>query len=208
MTNVTGGSISIDDIDISKVSLKRLRSRISLVPQEPVLFTGSVRYNVDPCGFYTDEEIWTALRIAHLDGYVSNTDGALQHNIASFGANLTLSQRQLLCLARALVRRSRILILDEATTAVDQTVDDLVEEGIRKEFPESTLILVAHRLKTVLSADRMIVLDNGEVVDQDSPNALLVNTDSVFYNCKRSWSDSHLWKRTSVILEEGESDAS
>ncbi|XP_026046926.1 ATP-binding cassette sub-family C member 2 [Astatotilapia calliptera] len=167
------GYIRIDDVDISKIGLHDLRNRLTIIPQDPVLFSGSLRMNLDPFDKFSDEEIWRALELSHLKSYVSGLQEGLQHEVAEGGENLSVGQRQLLCLARALLRKSRILILDEATAAVDLETDNLIQNTIRKEFSDCTVLTIAHRLHSIMDSSRVMVLDAGKVVEFDSPSNLL-----------------------------------
>uniref|UniRef100_A0A3Q4IC03 ABC-type glutathione-S-conjugate transporter n=1 Tax=Neolamprologus brichardi TaxID=32507 RepID=A0A3Q4IC03_NEOBR len=138
------GRILIDDVDIATIGLHDLRNRLTIIPQDPVLFSGSLRMNLDPFDKFSDEEIWRLLELSHLKSYVSGLQEGLQHEVAEGGENLSVGQRQLLCLARALLRKSRILILDEATAAVDLETDNLIQNTIRKEFSDCTVLTIAH----------------------------------------------------------------
>ncbi|XP_035519606.1 canalicular multispecific organic anion transporter 1 isoform X2 [Morone saxatilis] len=167
------GRILIDDIDISTIGLHDLRNRLTIIPQDPVLFSGSLRMNLDPFDRFSDEDIWRVLELSHLKDYVAGLQEGLQHEVAEGGENLSLGQRQLLCLARALLRKSRILILDEATAAVDLETDDLIQNTIRKEFSHCTVLTIAHRLHSIMDSSRVMVLDAGKIVEFDSPSNLL-----------------------------------
>ncbi|KYM99989.1 Multidrug resistance-associated protein 1 [Cyphomyrmex costatus] len=176
------GKIFIDDIDISKLGLHDLRSRLTIIPQDPVLFSGTLRMNLDPFDCYNDEEVWKALEHAHLKSFVENLPNGLLHEVTEGGENLSVGQRQLICLARALLRKTKVLILDEATAAVDLETDDLIQTTIRQEFKNCTVLTIAHRLNTILDSDRVIVLDKGLIVEYDSPEVLLSNPSSSFYS--------------------------
>ncbi|XP_012540485.1 multidrug resistance-associated protein 1 isoform X3 [Monomorium pharaonis] len=176
------GKILIDDIDISKLGLHDLRSRLTIIPQDPVLFSGTLRMNLDPFDCYSDEEVWRALEHAHLKSFIKNLPSALLHEVSEGGENLSVGQRQLICLARALLRKTKVLILDEATAAVDLETDDLIQTTIRQEFKDCTVLTIAHRLNTILDSDRVIVLDKGLIVEYDSPEVLLRNSSSSFYS--------------------------
>ena len=177
----SSGTILIDSVDISKLGLYELRSRLTIIPQDPILFTGSLRNNLDPFEKYSDDQVWTALELAHLKTFVSSLAQQLNHPISEGGGNLSVGQKQLVCLARALLRRSRILVLDEATAAVDVETDDLIQSTIRNEFTDCTIVTIAHRLNTILDYDMIVVMDNGIVSEYDSPKALLEDSDSHFF---------------------------
>ncbi|XP_069548711.1 ATP-binding cassette sub-family C member 2 [Brachyistius frenatus] len=167
------GRILIDDIDISTIGLHDLRNRLTIIPQDPILFSGTLRMNLDPFDIFSDEEIWRVLQLSHLKDYVAGLQEGLQHEVSEGGENLSVGQRQLLCLARALLRKSRILILDEATAAVDLETDDLIQNTIRKEFSHCTVLTIAHRLHSIMDSSRVMVLDAGKIVEFDSPSNLL-----------------------------------
>ncbi len=176
------GSVYIDGIEISKLGLYDLRSRLTIIPQDPVLFTGTLRLNLDPFEKHSDQEIWQSLELAHLKAFVSSLEAGLSHNVSEGGDNLSVGQKQLICLARALLRKSKVIVLDEATAAVDIETDELIQTTIRKEFNDCTIITIAHRLNTILDYDRVLVMDRGEVAEYDSPQAFLKNTNSIFYS--------------------------
>ncbi|XP_071454824.1 multidrug resistance-associated protein 1 isoform X2 [Hetaerina americana] len=176
-----GGNILIDDLDISKMGLHALRGRLTIIPQDPVLFSGTLRMNLDPFEKHSDADIWRALQHAHLSHFVKSLSAGLQHEVSEGGENLSVGQRQLICLARALLRKTKVLILDEATAAVDLETDELIQTTIRTEFKECTILTIAHRLNTIMDSDRVIVLDKGKIVEFDSPSKLLETRSSVFY---------------------------
>uniref|UniRef100_M4AG65 Canalicular multispecific organic anion transporter 1-like n=1 Tax=Xiphophorus maculatus TaxID=8083 RepID=M4AG65_XIPMA len=167
------GHILIDDVDISKIGLHDLRNRLTIIPQDPVLFSGTLRMNLDPFDKFSDGELWRVLELSHLKDYVDGLKEGLKHEVAEGGENLSVGQRQLLCLARALLRKSRILILDEATAAVDLETDDLIQNTIRKEFSHCTVLTIAHRLHSIMDSSRVMVLDAGQIVEFDSPSNLM-----------------------------------
>ena len=174
------GVIEIDGVDISKLSLNDLRTKIAIIPQEPALFRGTLKYNLDPYGKHHDDALWTALEQAKLSAYVRKQPLGLKMEIMEGGSNFSIGQRQLVCLARALLVRSKILILDEATASVDVKTDALIQETIRSAFKECTVMAIAHRLNTVIDSDRILVLDQGVAKEFDSPKALLDNPESQF----------------------------
>ncbi|XP_066905601.1 multidrug resistance-associated protein 1 [Halyomorpha halys] len=176
-----GGSILIDGIDIAKLGLHALRSRLTIIPQDPVLFSGSLRMNLDPFGHYSDEQVWRALELGHLKPFVKGLPAGLQHEVTEGGENISVGQRQLICLARALLRKTKILILDEATAAVDLETDDFIQRTIRSEFADCTVLTIAHRINTIMDSDRVLVLDMGRVKEFDSPSDLLKNKASIFH---------------------------
>ncbi|ETN58312.1 multidrug resistance-associated protein 14 [Anopheles darlingi] len=177
-----GGSIIIDGQDISKLGLHALRSRLTIIPQDPVLFSGTLRINLDPFNVHTDDEIWKALEHAHLKSFVKGLTAGISHEVTEGGENLSVGQRQLICLARALLRKTKVLILDEATAAVDLETDDLIQRTIRTEFKDCTVLTIAHRLNTILDSDKVIVLDKGQIVEFAPPNELLQTKSSAFYS--------------------------
>uniref|UniRef100_A0A5F8HF53 Multidrug resistance-associated protein 1 n=1 Tax=Monodelphis domestica TaxID=13616 RepID=A0A5F8HF53_MONDO len=176
-----GGEIIIDGINIAKIGLHHLRFKITIIPQDPVLFSGSLRMNLDPFDQYSDEDIWTSLELAHLKNFVSSLPDKLNHECTEGGENLSVGQRQLVCLARALLRKTKILVLDEATAAVDLETDNLIQSTIRTQFDDCTVLTIAHRLNTILDYTRVIVLDKGEIVECDSPPVLLQKK-GIFYS--------------------------
>ncbi|KAG6453078.1 multidrug resistance-associated protein 1 isoform X2 [Manduca sexta] len=177
-----GGKILIDGVDISTIGLHQLRSRITIIPQDPVLFSGTLRMNLDPFEVYTDEEIWRSLEHAHLKTFVQGLQAGLRHEVAEGGENLSVGQRQLVCLARALLRKTPLLVLDEATAAVDLETDELIQKTIRSEFASCTVLTIAHRLNTIMDSTKVMVLDRGQLVEYAPPEQLLQDKNSIFYS--------------------------
>ncbi|NXN11515.1 MRP1 protein, partial [Indicator maculatus] len=175
------GEIIIDGINIAKIGLHDLRFKITIIPQDPILFSGSLRMNLDPFDQHSDEDIWRSLELAHLKNFVSSLPDKLNHECAEGGENLSVGQRQLVCLARALLRKSKILVLDEATAAVDLETDQLIQSTIRSQFEECTVLTIAHRLNTIMDYKRVLVLDRGEVVECGSPDHL-IQEKGIFYS--------------------------
>uniref|UniRef100_A0A8C2FF25 ATP-binding cassette, sub-family C (CFTR/MRP), member 6a n=1 Tax=Cyprinus carpio TaxID=7962 RepID=A0A8C2FF25_CYPCA len=180
------GKIFIDGINIAEIGLHQLRSRITIIPQDPVLFSGSLRMNLDPFDGYTDEEVWRALELAHLKNFVSGLPDKLNHECSEGGENLSLGQRQLVCLARALLRKTKILVLDEATAAVDLETDNLIQSTIRTQFEDCTVLTIAHRLNTIMDYTRVIVMDRGHIAEMDSPNNLISQRGQFYRMCREA----------------------
>ncbi|XP_016974443.1 probable multidrug resistance-associated protein lethal(2)03659 [Drosophila rhopaloa] len=176
------GSMVIDSRDIAGMGLHDLRSKISIIPQEPVLFSGTMRYNLDPFEQYPDDKLWEALEEVHLKEEVSELPKGLESMIAEGGANYSVGQRQLVCLARAILRENRILVMDEATANVDPQTDALIQSTIRKKFRDCTVLTIAHRLNTIIDSDKVMVLDAGNLVEFGSPYELLTQSlRKIFY---------------------------
>ncbi|XP_078398933.1 ATP-binding cassette sub-family C member 10 isoform X1 [Cetorhinus maximus] len=180
MVELNEGQIFIDNIDTKRVSLLDLRSKLAIIPQDPFLFTGTVRENLDPLNRHTEMELQTVLRECHLLEATQRM-GGLDAKIGDRGKNLSIGQRQLICLARALLSQAKILCIDEATASVDQKTDQLLQEKIREQFANKTVLTIAHRLSTIMDSNRVLVLDSGKVKEFDSPTVLSKNQDSFFY---------------------------
>ncbi|NXD40855.1 MRP1 protein, partial [Copsychus sechellarum] len=174
------GAILIDGQDIAQVGLHDLRTKITVIPQDPVLFSGSLRMNLDPLNQHTDADIWTALELTQLKNFVADLPEQLEYKCTDQGENLSTGQKQLLCLARALLRKAKILILDEATAAVDAETDVQIQCMLRAELRGSTVLTIAHRLSTVLDCDRILVLENGRIAEFDTPEHLIAQK-GLFY---------------------------
>ncbi|KAK5646964.1 hypothetical protein RI129_005428 [Pyrocoelia pectoralis] len=178
----TRGSILIDGVNIEKISLKDLRSRISIIPQEPVLFSGTMRSNLDPFDEYSDESLWRALNDVELKEAVGDLCLGLNSAVLEGGSNYSVGQRQLICLARAILRNNKVLILDEATANVDPQTDAVIQTTIRKQFAQRTVLTIAHRLNTIMDSDKVLVMNAGRMVEFDHPYKLLENTNGTFYS--------------------------
>uniref|UniRef100_A0A8C5XFI1 Multidrug resistance-associated protein 1 n=1 Tax=Microcebus murinus TaxID=30608 RepID=A0A8C5XFI1_MICMU len=169
----SGGKIIIDGIDISTIGLHDLRGKLNIIPQDPVLFSGTLQMNLDPLNNCSDSELWEVLELCHLKEFVQSLPEKLLHKISEGGENLSVGQRQLVCLARALLRKTKILILDEATASIDFKTDSLVQTTIRKEFSDCTILTIAHRLHSIIDADRVLVLDSGRIMEFEAPQNLI-----------------------------------
>ncbi|KAK9465458.1 hypothetical protein V1512DRAFT_210824 [Lipomyces arxii] len=197
------GKIIIDGLDISKIGLRDLRERLTIIPQDPTLFTGTIRSNLDPFGTYSDNQIYTALRHVHLideipgedaegsssgisrtdmeqEAYDMNVFYRLDSAVTEGGGNLSQGQRQLMCLARSLLRAPKIILLDEATASIDYYTDAQIQETIRREFSQTTILTIAHRLRSIIDYDKILVLDFGEIKEYAAPHLLLQQQDSIF----------------------------
>ncbi|KAL6508370.1 Multidrug resistance-associated protein 7 [Orobanche hederae] len=188
----TGGKILVDGIDISTIGLHDLRSRFGIIPQDPTLFTGTVRCNLDPLSQHTDREIWEVLGKCQLKEAVEEKEEGLDSPVVEDGSNWSMGQRQLFCLGRALLRRSKILVLDEATASIDNATDTILQKTIRLEFADCTVITVAHRIPTVMDSTMVLAISDGRLVEYDEPMKLIKREDSLFGQLvKEYWSHNH-----------------
>uniref|UniRef100_A0A8C2BRL5 ATP-binding cassette sub-family C member 5 n=1 Tax=Cyprinus carpio TaxID=7962 RepID=A0A8C2BRL5_CYPCA len=174
------GTIFIDNVDICKLGLRDLRSRLSVIPQDPVLFIGTVRYNLDPFNNYKDEELWLALEKTFMKDTIAKLPEKLHSLVVENGENFSVGERQLMCMARALLRNSKIILLDEATASIDSETDSMIQHTIRDGFQHCTMLTIAHRINTVLESDRILVMDQGKVVEFDPPQDLIQRPNSLF----------------------------
>lgn len=174
------GNIIIDGYDITKVGLQDLRSRISIIPQDPILFRGTIRYNLDPLQNCNDFELWEALEKCHIKNRVESLEGQLNSFIEENGENFSVGERQLFCLARALLRKCKILILDEATASIDTETDHLIQKTLQNSFSHCTMLVIAHRLNTVIDCSRIIVMENGKIAEYGKPTVLISMKNSKF----------------------------
>nr|XP_011757510.1 ATP-binding cassette sub-family C member 9 [Macaca nemestrina] len=186
MVDIFDGKIVIDGIDISKLPLHTLRSRLSIILQDPILFSGSIRFNLDPECKCTDDRLWEALEIAQLKNMVKSLPGGLDAVVTEGGENFSVGQRQLFCLARAFVRKSSILIMDEATASIDMATENILQKVVMTAFADRTVVTIAHRVHTILTADLVIVMKRGNILEYDTPESLLAQEDGVFASFVRA----------------------
>ncbi|XP_030967348.1 putative ABC transporter C family member 15 isoform X2 [Quercus lobata] len=182
------GSIIVDDVDICKIGLHDLRSRLSIIPQDPAMFEGTVRTNLDPLQQYSDSEIWEALDKCQLGHLVHDKEEKLDSTVVENGENWSVGQRQLFCLGRALLKKSSILVLDEATASVDSATDGVLQKIISQEFTNRTVVTIAHRIHTVIDSDLVLVLSEGRIAEYDTPGKLLERPDSFFSKLIKEYS--------------------
>jgi len=199
LVELSSGTITIDDVDISKIGLNDLRNALAIIPQDALLFSGTLRSNLDPFGEHDDATLWDALKRAYLventkpslneDGTEASSQSrfTLDSQVEDEGSNLSLGQRSLVSLARALVKETKILILDEATASVDYETDKKIQDTIAHEFADRTILCIAHRLRTIIGYDRICVMDAGKIVEFDTPTRLYAMSDGIFRGmCDRS----------------------
>jgi len=174
------GCIKIDGIDTKSIGLHELRKKLSIIPQEPILFNGPIRRNLDPFGEYTDSDMWRALKQVKLDEVVRGLPGALDAELKEGGSNFSVGERQLICLARAVLRQNRIIVMDEATANVDPDTDKFIQRTVSDSFTDCTRLTIAHRLNTIMDSDRVLVMDAGQVKEFDVPHLLLKREGGLF----------------------------
>ena len=177
----TEGQIIIDGISLADLNVQDVRSAIAVIPQNPLLFNDALRRSLDPADKFDDAELWIMLEKVQFKSTVENREGQLDCHVTENGANCSVGERQLICFARALLHGKRIIVMDEATSSVDNQTDELIQKIIRREMINSTVITIAHRLNTVMDYDRIMVLEGGKIVEMDSPQVLVSNECSSFY---------------------------
>ena len=165
----------IDGVDVGTLNLQTARRSMAVIAQDPVLFGGSLRRNLDPFSVQTDLDLWNALEEVQLKAMVEKLPGQLEYRVNETGSNFSVGERQLVCLARALVQKSKIIVMDEATANVDFKTDNLIQEVIRHKFKDSTVLTIAHRLNTIMDYDKVLILDGGRMVEFDKPEILIQN---------------------------------
>ncbi|XP_055398764.1 ATP-binding cassette sub-family C member 4-like [Bubalus kerabau] len=175
------GRVWIDKILITEIGLHDLRKKMSIIPQDPIVFTGTMRKNLDPFNKHTDEELWNVLEEVQLKEIIEELPDKMDTELVESGSNLSVGQKQLVCLARNILRKNQILIIDEATAHVDPSTDELIQKKIREKFAHCTVLTIAHRLSTIIDSDRIMVLDSGRLEEYDEPYVLLQNRDGLFY---------------------------
>ncbi|KAG7392330.1 hypothetical protein PHYBOEH_006433 [Phytophthora boehmeriae] len=188
VVELSSGCVRIDGVDISTITVHQLRTKLTIIPQDPMLFSGSLRMNLDPFAEQSDDQLWDVLRKVHLADTVSGWGRGLDYEVAEKGENLSVGQRQLLCIARALIRDSKVIVMDEATANVDQESDKLIQQTVKESFGggDRTVLCIAHRIETIMDSDKILVLDAGEVVEYDSPSALLQIKGGAFHSLVES----------------------
>ncbi|XP_069108585.1 ATP-binding cassette sub-family C member 10-like [Argopecten irradians] len=190
IVEISSGDITIDGVNIQQLNLTDVRRRLAVIPQDPFLFSGTVRQNLDPTSSYSDEELWGVLDRCHLRVPVDRL-GGLEGEVGEKGRHFSVGQKQLMCLARALLTKAKVLCIDEATASVDLETDKLIQETIRQEFGNSTVLTIAHRINTIMDNDRVLVMDQGRVAELDSPENLLKNPQSKFYQLVHGKQSDH-----------------
>jgi len=180
------GKVVIDGYDIQNLGLAQLRSKLAIIPQDPVMFCGTVKQNLDPEDVFSDEQMWKALELCKLKDWIKSLEDdngvkqGLNYVINEGGSNFSFGQRQLICIARAVLRDNKILLLDEATSGIDLTTDSLIQQTIQITFRDSTVITIAHRIETILIGDKVMVMDDGKIAEYGKPEELLSNRNSMF----------------------------
>jgi len=175
------GEIQIDNINIAEIDLKILRSNLTIIPQDPNLMKGSLKYNIDPLNLYSDELIIEAIKSIGFNYFIENSKTGLELMIEENGDNLSVGEKQLICIARAILRKSKIVVMDEATANIDHKTEDIIQKAITNSLKTSTIITIAHRIKTILSYDRIVVLEKGEIIEVGAPSDLIKDESSYFY---------------------------
>ena len=177
----TEGKIMIDDVDIRSVGLNKLRNNLTIIPQDPALMEGTLRYNIDPLDRSSDNDIINIMEKIGFDYIVKRNNEGLNQEIAEGGSNLSVGEKQLICITRAILRKSKIIIMDEATASIDYKTEEMIQKAVSDLLNDSTFITIAHRIKTIINYDKILTLDNGKVVDFDSPKNLLNDKTTLFY---------------------------
>jgi ABC-type multidrug transport system fused ATPase/permease subunit len=173
LVELESGTVKIDGVDVSQIGLQDLRSNIAIIPQDPVLFSGTIRTNLDPFNQHEDKELWDALERVKLKPHIQSLASKLESEVTDNGTNFSVGQRQLICMARAVLKNSKILVMDEATASVDTETDSVIQQTVRTEFHDRTVLTIAHRLNTIMDSDKILVMGDGKVLEMESPSSLL-----------------------------------
>jgi ATP-binding cassette subfamily C (CFTR/MRP) protein 4 len=173
MLCIHSGKIIIDNIDIHEIPLEISRSIFAIVPQEPHLFSGTLRYNLDRLNKFSDQEIWHALAEVQLAEYIKTLPNQLNYKIQEKGENFSVGQRQLICMARAILSHAKVILMDEATASVDYKTETLIQHAIHNTFAQKTMIIIAHRLETLKTVDHVVLLGNGQLLEYGTPEIVL-----------------------------------
>ncbi|KAN0025519.1 hypothetical protein ACTFIU_001796 [Dictyostelium citrinum] len=191
MVECSKGSILIDGVDISKIGLHELRSSLGIVPQDPFIFSGTIRLNIDPFNMYTDSEIWVALEKVKLKSTISSMPLKLESMIEEGGEGLSFGQKQLLCLSRTILKNSKVVLMDEATSGIDYVTSDLIKQTLLENFNDCTMLTIAHRLDTIIDSTKIAVVDKGELVEYDTPINLINTKNSKFSKLVKYQTEFH-----------------
>jgi ABC-type multidrug transport system fused ATPase/permease subunit len=175
------GKVFIDDVDLGTIDIQSARRAMAVITQDPVLVAGKLRTNLDPLNMFSDQEIWTALEEVQLKNKMVAIPNQLDHQLSENGSSFSVGERQLLCLARALLQKCKVLVLDEATANVDFTTDQLIQKVLRNKFSSCTVLTIAHRLNTIMDYDKAIVMEGGRVEEYDKPQVLANREGGAFY---------------------------
>ncbi|CAF3931491.1 unnamed protein product [Rotaria sp. Silwood1] len=178
------GTILIDGVDISKISLNALRSNINIIPQFPVLFSNTLRYNLDPFDHHTDEQLWDALEAVQWKTKINTLKDKLNTKIAEYGSYFSVGECQLVCVARAIFKQSKILLIDEATAHVDTKTDELIQKILREKFTNQTILTIARRVNTIMDSDKIVIMKDGIIAEYRTPRELLTNQDQLLADIK------------------------
>ena len=205
LVEMESGSLEIDGINIQSIPLGDLRSSITIIPQDPVMYSTTIRENLDPFKKVTDEEMWDALEKCCMKENVMKLENKLSHPVAERGSNFSVGERQLICIARALLRKSKVLLLDEATASIDQATDDKIQQTIRVAFKDVTVLTIAHRLNTIIDSDKVMLMSDGKVLEFDEPKTLLDDENSSFFKLVESMGKGSAEKYKGFVKKE-ESD--
>ena len=182
IVEAASGQIFIDGVDISKISLQNLREKIAIIPQDPTLFEGTLRFNLDPENKSSDPELIELLKLASLENLIDRNIEGLYQQIDAKGDNLSSGEKQLICICRAILRRNKIVLMDEATANIDIKTEETIQKLINERFRDATVITIAHRLNTIINSDKVLVLDKGKVAEFDTPKILMEDSSTIFYS--------------------------